>query len=409
MHSNTRMVVFWQREPYDAFAGGDGLYLDQLKTFMVKSGWNVVTLTSDFGRPRVFLEQKYKHEDYRSVTRGTFRVAGRQIFGPEAVVSSGINFLARSRANRYLSALAKRFRARELRWTKRQLRTLAPDLLVKCFDVEGASEFRSDFDGIRLHLIGFLNHDEYSLSESRLVANHGEFGLKERGVIGPDPTTGILGLGFSSRFDRDRIARTSPSASPLYIGIGFEPNFSGRAPDTKTVLFVGNKTAPNHRSIAYFLDKIWPAVRIAVPDARLRVVGRVCQYLKDPQPGVQLVGEVEDLGGEYGKAQVVVAPLVTGSAGVKTKVAEGFRYGRAVVTTSLGVDPSLPNQFDGAALIADTPQDYAAATIRLLTDASLRATLEARSEEIFMSNFSADCAYADFTRWIDRHVPPRGR
>jgi glycosyltransferase involved in cell wall biosynthesis len=265
-------------------------------------------------------------------------------------------------------------------------------LIVKCFDVEGAGEFRSAFKGVRLHLIGFLNHDEYSLSQNRLVANHANFGsnARERAVISSDPISGTLGLGFSSRFDRDRFARTSVNASPLYIGIGFEPRFSGRSPDTKTVLFVGNKTAPNRQSIEYFLAEIWPTVRRQVPDARLRIVGRVCQYLSAAQPGVHLVGEVADLGDEYSRAQVVVAPLVTGSAGVKTKVAEGFRYGRVVVTTSLGVDPSLPDQFDGAALIADTPQDYATATIRVLTDASLRTAMEVRSEEIFMRNFSSD-------------------
>jgi hypothetical protein len=77
-----------------------------------------------------------------------------------------------------------------------------------------------------------------------------------------------------------------------------------------------------------------------------------------------------------------------------------------VVTTSLGVDPSLPDQFDGAALIADTPQDYATATIRVLTDASLRTAMEVRSEEIFMRNFSSEHAYSDFSRWIQLCFPP---
>ncbi|MGH1571578.1 glycosyltransferase family 4 protein [Methylobacterium sp. P31] len=379
-----------------------------MKKFMVRSGWDVITLTSSFGRPRIYIEPKYTYENYKSIVRGTVQLGRRHYFGPEALAVAGFNFLARSRRNGVIEWLANRLRSRELRWTKAHVRTLAPSLVVKCFDVEGAGEFRSAFQGVRLHLIGFLNHDEYSLSQNRIVANHSNFGsnAREKEVISSDPFSGTLGLGFSSRFDRDRIARTSVNASPLYIGIGFEPRFSGRSPDTKIVLFVGNRTMPNHRSIEYFLAEIWPTVRGHVPDAQLRVVGRVCQYLSDAQPGVHLVGEVADLQEEYSRAQVIVAPLVTGSAGVKTKVAEGFRYGRVVVTTSLGVDPSLPDQFDGAALIADTPQDYAAATIRVLTDASLRTAMEVRSEEIFMKNFSSEHAYSDFSRWIQQCFPP---
>jgi hypothetical protein len=85
MHRATRTVVFWQREPYDAFAGGDGLYLDQLKKFMIRSGWDVITLTSNFGRPRIYLEPKYTYENYRRIVRGTVRLGKRHYFGPEAL------------------------------------------------------------------------------------------------------------------------------------------------------------------------------------------------------------------------------------------------------------------------------------------------------------------------------------
>jgi glycosyltransferase involved in cell wall biosynthesis len=410
MQDHKKSVVFWQREPYDAFAGGDGLYLHQLKQFLVRSGWDVVTLTSNFGRPRAFLEQKYRYPGYKSVIRGTIGLGTRHIFGPEALLVSTFNFLARTRSNRLLAWLARSFQAREMGWTQQQVRGLSPTLLIKCFDVEGAGAFRSCFASTRLHLIGFLNHDEYHLSESRVVANHAEFGLSERdqGIVSADPASGVLALGFSSRHDRDRIARTRASATPLYIGIGFEPKFTRRVRDAKIVLFVGNKTAPNRRSIEYFLAEIWPTIHAQIPDAQLRIVGRVCQYLEQTGPNVHCVGEVEDLSEEYSAANVVVAPLVTGSAGVKTKVAEGFQYGRAVITTSLGVDPSVPDQFADAALIADTPQDYAAATIRLLADERLRSAMEARSEEIFMKNFSSAVAYADFERWIGHVVPGDG-
>lgn len=404
MSARKKTVIFWQRDPYDAFVGGDGLYIDQLKKFMHSVGWDIVTITSNYRRPRISFRLKYCNSKFRSITRGAYFLDGRYYLLPHAILISLCNYFSRSQKGWSAGLLYKKLEDWEMTWTKNVLRSLTPALVIKCFDIGGALDFQSAFAGDRLHLIGFLNHDEYKIRNNIQVSEHSssDFSKREKELISDDVQSGHFGLGFSSHYDRNRVAQSSVHVKALFVGIGFESRFKSHSVESGIMLFVGNKTLPNHQSITYFLKHILPLIAMRKPNVRLRIVGRVCSYLDHGHKNVELVGEVDDLAEEYNNAMVIVAPLVTGSAGVKTKVAESFRYGRVVVTTSLGVDPSLPHQFDGAALIADSPEDFASAILSLLDDEHYRHTMEAQCERIFNENFSFHYAYAELLEWLNQ-------
>jgi glycosyltransferase involved in cell wall biosynthesis len=254
-----------------------------------------------------------------------------------------------------------------------------------------------------LHLVGFMNNDEYSfLKDNTIIGRSIDQKLLESFTLGHlSDNRQTPAIAFSSKFDRDRLKKFLPLKNSLYVGIGFDKKTINRSSQKNSAIFVGNKTTLNKLAVEYLVEKIWPLVVLQVPNARLRIVGRVCGYFSELYDSVDFVGEVEDLNAEYSDAKLVVAPLLIGSGGVKTKVAEALAYGRVVVTTSLGVDSSDPNQLQGAAFIADDPVKFSEHVGQLLTDDELRNRMETKTSEVFESNYSVEAAYKEIDDWLN--------
>jgi glycosyltransferase involved in cell wall biosynthesis len=137
-------------------------------------------------------------------------------------------------------------------------------------------------------------------------------------------------------------------------------------PPAASALFVGSGHGPNIAGLRWFLEEVWPLVRQTTPDARLLIAGGVSRHFPAPLPaGVTSLGRVDDIGEAYSRAAVVVAPIHQGS-GVKIKILEAISFGRPCVTTSVGLEGLEAMQ--PALRVANTPQDFAAETSRLLAD-----------------------------------------
>jgi glycosyltransferase involved in cell wall biosynthesis len=135
-------------------------------------------------------------------------------------------------------------------------------------------------------------------------------------------------------------------------------------PEEPTVIFVGSQHGPNVAGLRWFIENVWPLVRLETPSARLLVAGTVCKALQSPQPaGVEVLGRLPDLSTAYSRASVVIAPILQGS-GVKIKILEAVSFGRACVTTSVGLEGLEALQ--PALRVADTPETFAAEVVQLL-------------------------------------------
>jgi len=128
----------------------------------------------------------------------------------------------------------------------------------------------------------------------------------------------------------------------------------------RTAVFWGRLDfPPNIDAVSWFVDKAWPLVRAAEPDARLRIVGRnpgqPIRAAVEGAAGVELVGPVDDLRAEARRAAVVVLPMRSG-AGIKNKLLEAAALARPIVASPLAVDG-----LDGgnAWRIARTPRQWA--------------------------------------------------
>ena len=146
---------------------------------------------------------------------------------------------------------------------------------------------------------------------------------------------------------------------------------------------------PNRDGAAFFAAQILPRVRRLSAGARFHVVGRYdSDAAVDPWrdlPGVKVLGEVADVAAELRAADIAVVPIRFGG-GTRIKILEAFAHRIPVVSTSVGCEGL--DVVDGEhLLVADDPETFASACIRLYEDADLRARLVAAAAQLWESRY----------------------
>lgn len=100
---------------------------------------------------------------------------------------------------------------------------------------------------------------------------------------------------------------------------------------------------------------------------------------------ITIHGFVEHLE-DVARGSIMVVPILSGS-GMRMKILEGAALANPIVTTSVGVE-GMDMKDGESCLIADTPQEFALALTRLMTDKQLRMQLCNTAQEIFECNYS---------------------
>jgi glycosyltransferase involved in cell wall biosynthesis len=132
---------------------------------------------------------------------------------------------------------------------------------------------------------------------------------------------------------------------------------------------------PNIDGAVYFLQEIFPRILASRPDAIFYIVGAGATHeLKGfASPNVVVTGTVPDVRPYAQKAAVFVVPLRMGG-GTRLKVLEGLSMEKAVVSTSVGCE-GIDVVHGEHLLVADEPQAFADAVLKLSNDRKLAAKL----------------------------------
>jgi glycosyltransferase involved in cell wall biosynthesis len=149
------------------------------------------------------------------------------------------------------------------------------------------------------------------------------------------------------------------------------------SPDQGPAVVVANATyGPNAEGLRWLVDEVWPLVRRQHPKAELVIAGLATDTVVTSQPaqGITVLGRVDDANELVRRAAVVLAPVRSGG-GTQLKVVEALAQGRAIVATTYS-SRSIPEGARSAAATADTPADFAAATVTLLADLGQRRKRE---------------------------------
>lgn len=140
--------------------------------------------------------------------------------------------------------------------------------------------------------------------------------------------------------DRREISRLLPTTLLPNVVL-HTPMLAQPSSTTPRLLFVGSLWyEPNEQAIDWFLTRVWPQVRTAVPQAAFRIIGAGPAALRERwerHPGVSAPGFAGDLAIEYADATGVVAPILSGG-GSNIKVIEALAFGKACVVTKLVED-----------------------------------------------------------------------
>jgi glycosyltransferase involved in cell wall biosynthesis len=175
------------------------------------------------------------------------------------------------------------------------------------------------------------------------------------------------------------------------------PDFASR----DGLLFVGNFAhRPNIDAVQWYATAILPVLRRRRPGLVLHVVG------SDPPrevatlagPDIEVHGWVRDLETLLGRVRLSIAPLRYG-AGFKGKVAVSLAQGVPVVGTALAMEGTGLEPGDGVA-VADTPQAFAAAVVRLHDDATVWETQSRRALERVAALYSPAAAASVYRRML---------
>jgi glycosyltransferase involved in cell wall biosynthesis len=163
--------------------------------------------------------------------------------------------------------------------------------------------------------------------------------------------------------------------------------------DSIDLLFVGQSTDPNLRAVQWFFEQVWPLI-----DDRgynLKIIGAIDLLVRKSLPGIyeayrsRFVGPVADLVPHYRVARCVIAPMVSGS-GISIKTIEALGLGKPFVGTSKAFRGMPMERIKRAGLQThDTPQAFANAISRTLSNEHLAATASRTAYDDLFSNRAA--------------------
>jgi polysaccharide biosynthesis protein PslH len=169
------------------------------------------------------------------------------------------------------------------------------------------------------------------------------------------------------------------------------------------IVFVGSMDwMPNHDGVRFFFEEILPRVRRAVPDCTVGIVGRtppadlVESARRDGR--ITVTGTVPDVRPYLWGASLSIVPLRIGG-GTRLKIYESMAAGTPVVSTTIGAE-GLEVMDGQNILLADTPEDFAAACVQLLQKPDERARLAAAARELVTARFSWDAVADRFEQII---------
>jgi len=158
--------------------------------------------------------------------------------------------------------------------------------------------------------------------------------------------------------------------------------------DADTISFIGRMDYyPNQECMLRFTRDVWPLVRGVRPAMKLLIVGAdpspAIRALGD-LPGVTVTGSVPDVRPHVRGSAAMVAPLAI-ARGTQNKILEAMAMGVPVVTSRAaagGVDAEAERHL----LVADAPQEVAAAILRIVDHPDERARLAAAGRERMLSH-----------------------
>jgi polysaccharide biosynthesis protein PslH len=159
------------------------------------------------------------------------------------------------------------------------------------------------------------------------------------------------------------------------------------------IVFTGSMDwMPNEDAIRWFVADILPRIRARVPDVSLTIVGRnppaAVRALGDSESSITVTGSVPDVRPYIERAALFIVPIRIGG-GTRLKIFEAMAMERPVVSTTIGAE-GLPVRDGVDAVLADSPEAFADAVIRLLLEPERAAAIGQAAAAVVRAEYGWD-------------------
>jgi sugar transferase (PEP-CTERM/EpsH1 system associated) len=197
------------------------------------------------------------------------------------------------------------------------------------------------------------------------------------------------GVVVLSEVDRQELNAPNVTVIPIGTDVSMQPRTSSNG--HKTVIFTGNfEYYPNPDAASFLISEIWPPLRRIFPQLRLRIVGKnpgqKLMGLARQFPDVEVTGFVPDLRQHLLDADVAVAPIRLGGAGLHCKALEAMACGTPVVISPMVT--GLQGQPGKDYLVAKDIPEYVEAVRRVLEDPGLARSLSENGRGLVIEKYS---------------------
>ena len=197
-----------------------------------------------------------------------------------------------------------------------------------------------------------------------------------------------------SELDAQMLQKKSPRAHFHLVENGTDTDYF-HPMDTKedplSLIFAGSLDwHPNVSAVEFFVRDIWPLLKRQCPEAKLLLAGR------NPAPSIRHAANADrniviganpaDIRPWMARGSVYICPILEGG-GTRLKILDAMAMGKAIVSTSVGCE-GLRARHGENILVADSPQDFVDAIMRLFSDEQLRRTLGNAGRALVEAHYS---------------------
>jgi sugar transferase (PEP-CTERM/EpsH1 system associated) len=203
--------------------------------------------------------------------------------------------------------------------------------------------------------------------------------------------------------DREQMRNEYGVESVFDVPTGVDTDFfrpsGNQRPSPHNIVFTGSMDwLPNEDAISYFTEKVMPRIKQAIPDVTLTVVGRnpypSLRELARRDCSIEVTGRVDDVRPYIERAAAYIVPLRIGG-GTRLKIYEAMAMEKAIISTTIGAE-GLPVKDGTELLLADTPELFAEAITRVLSDNALASDLGNRAAATVRAKFGWERVAARF-------------
>lgn len=204
---------------------------------------------------------------------------------------------------------------------------------------------------------------------------------------------------FPSHRDKMRIM-------PNCINLEDYQGLNVRAQPNRLIFSGSFRYSANYHAMQWFVGEVFPRVLEQIPQAELIITGDHDDMPLPSTKNIVRTGRVDDIKSVIASSWISLAPLLVGG-GTRLKILEAMALGVPVVATSKGVE-GLNACKEEHLLIADEPDKFAKAVVRLLKDHDLHDQISVNANHFVKEKFDWAAWTPKLMDLVDQVAAQRG-